>query len=175
MSSSTDPREGPKVCRFNDCLDIWRELPLFSGVPLDVIKVLAYLSGAESFRAGEPLCEQGAPLDRCVFVRCGDLEVTRATAGGEAALQRLGPGSFFGGLGLLAPAKAAYTVRAATDADCLVLTREKFAKTAERFPDILPKILHNVVAHVFRWDEGFLSAHAGECAGRGGETGLSLF
>jgi hypothetical protein len=32
-----------------------------------------------------------------------------------------------------------------------------------------------VVAHVFRWEEAFLTAHAEECAARGNEMGLSLF
>jgi CRP/FNR family transcriptional regulator, cyclic AMP receptor protein len=175
MSSSTDQREGPKPCGFSDYLEILRELPVFSGVSLDVIKVLAYLAGGESFSAGEALCEQGDPMDRCFYLLCGEVDVVRHTGEGEASMSRRREGYFFGGLGLLAAAKALYTVRAATDVECLVLTKEKFTKTAERFPDILPKILHNVVDHVFRWEEAFLKAHAEECVSRGGEMGLSLF
>ncbi|WP_428564140.1 MAG: cyclic nucleotide-binding domain-containing protein [Solidesulfovibrio sp. DCME] len=174
MSLSTDRPLGLKGCGFNDCLDILRELPIFSGVPLDVIKVLAYLSGRESFVAGETLCEQGEPLDRCFYVLSGELEMSRQVGDCPVVLPRRGQGSFFGGLGLLAPAKALFAVKAVADAECLVLTKEKFQKTAERFPEIWPKVLGNVVDHVFRWEETFLAAHAEECA-TSGEMGLSLF
>ena len=177
MSSSTDLREGlsGKACGFNDHLEILRELPIFNGVPLDVVKVLAYLSSVESFSVGEALCEQGDPLERCMYVLCGDVEVLRHAAGCANTMLTRGSGYFFGGLGLLAAAKALYTVRAVTPTQCLTLNKEKFLKTAQRFPDILPKILGNVVEHVFRWDEAFLTAHAEECASRGSEMGLSLF
>lgn len=177
MNSSTEQREGlnGKACGFNDYLEILRELPVFNGVPLDVVKVLAYLSSVETFSAGESLCEQGDPLDRCFYVLCGEVTVSRQAGGCETAMLRRGQDYFFGGLGLLANAKALYSVRAEGGAKCLTLTKEKFLKTAERFPDILPKILGNVVEHVFRWEEAFLTAHAEECAGRGGEMGLSLF
>jgi len=175
MSLSTDRRDGPKACGYNDFLELLRELPLFTGVPLDVVKVLAYLSGVEEFSAGETLCEQGDPMDRCFRVLCGDVDVVRRSRDCEAPMLRRGEGYFFGGLGLLASTKAAYSVRAVGDVKCLVLTKEKFLKTAERFPDILPKILGNVVDHVFRWEEAFLNAHAEECSQRGSEMGLSLF
>lgn len=175
MSLSTDRRDGPKACGFNDCLEMFRELPLLNGVPLDVVKVLAYLSGVEEFSDGEALCEQGEAMDRCFRVLCGEVEVTRRSGETHTAMLRRGEGSFFGGLGLLAPTKSVYTVRAVGDVRCLALTKEKFLKTAERFPDILPKILGNVVNHVFHWEEAFLNAHAEECAGRGHEMGLSLF
>lgn len=175
MSSSTDPAAGRKPCCFTEFLEILRELPVFNGVPLDVIKVLAYLSGVESFVPGEALCQQGEPLETCMYVVSGDVEVLRQSEVCEAGLSRRGSGYVFGGLGLLAPVKALYTVRAVSDVDCLVLTREKFLKTSERFPHIMPRILGNVVSHVFRWEEAFLKAHAEECACRGGEMGLSLF
>ncbi len=174
MSLSTDQPQGPRACGFKDYLEILRELPVFNGVPLDVVKVLAYLAGRENFTSGEALCEQGEALDRCFYVICGEVEVVRQAAACETVFVRRGEGYFFGGLGLLAAAKALYTVRAVTPVDCLVLGKEKFLKTAERFPDILPKILGNVVEHVFRWEEAFLNTHTEDCA-KTGEMGLSLF
>lgn len=174
MSLSTDQPQGLKGCGFNDCLDILRELPVLNGVPLDVVKVLAYLSGRESFVAGEVLCDQGEPLDRCFYILCGEVEMARQEGDCAVTLPRRGLGSFFGGLGLVGNAKALFAVTAVSDVECLVLTKEKFLKTAERFPDVWPKILGNVVEHIFRWEETFLAAHAQECA-TSGEMGLSLF
>jgi len=136
---------------------------------------LAYLAVVETFAPGEGLLEQGEKMEACFFVLDGEVEITRRVEDTQTPLYRRGPGSFVGGLGLLAPAKALFSVRSVTDVHCLVLTREKFLKTAERFPDMLPRILGNVVEHVFRWEEAFVRAHAEECADRSSEMGLSLF
>lgn len=176
MSSSTEPREGAnQPCGFSHCLDLLRDLPLLSGVPLDVIKVLAYLSETETFAPGEALCDQGDPLERCRIVLRGEVEILRRCGEADRVLFRRGEGFFVGGLGLLSPAKSLFGLRAYDNVQCLSLTREKFAKTAERFPNILPKILTNVVEHIFRWEEAYLRAHAAECDQRDGEMGLSLF
>ena len=52
------------------------------------------------------------------------------------------------------------------------------AKARTRINQFAPEkrlTTHNVAAHVFRWEEAFLTAHAEECAARGNEMGLSLF
>jgi len=175
MNSSTEQREGPEPCGFSQALDILRDLPIFSGLSLDVIKVLAYLAVKEIFAPGEVLCEQGEPMDHGFVVLRGEVEVVRRNGDTEAVLFTRGPGTFLGGLGLISPAKSLFTVRASADTCCLLLTKEKFGKTAERFPEMLPKILANVVHHVFAWEEAFLRAQAGACADRGREMGLSLF
>lgn len=175
MNSSTEQREEPKVCGYSHALDTLRDLPLFSGVPLEVIKVLAYLAQKESFAPGELLCDQGEHMDRCFAVLGGEVEVLRRAGETENVLFRRGAGSFFGGLGLIATAKSLFALRAVDETCCLVLGREKFLKTAERFPEMLPKILANVVDHVFRWEQGLLRAQAATGGAPGSEFGLSLF
>jgi CRP-like cAMP-binding protein len=161
MNSSTerpDAHEG--TCGFTTHLDILREVPLFVGMPLDVLKVLAYLSGSESFRAGDNLCVQGEVFDSCRYVMLGHVEILRAAAGGGPALMReAGKGWAFGGLSLLTHhATSLYTIRAKDDVDCLVLSREKFQKSAERFPQILPRVLTAVVDHMFAWEAKVLTS-----------------
>lgn len=176
MSSSTDQAENSQACAFSNNLDILRELPFFTGIPLDVMKVLAYLSSSESFREGDVICAQGESLENCYFVKCGQIEVVRQAEDGEASIAKHGEGFFFGGLALLSQASPLFTVRALKDTECLVISREKFCKTVERFPDILPRILQSVVNHIFKWEEKFLSAHGQECAANGTrDLGLSLF
>lgn len=176
MNSSMEIREGHDVaCDFSRALEILRDLPLLSGAPLEGIKVLAYLAVVETYAPGEALLEQGEKMESSFFLLDGEVEIFRRWEGKEAPLYPRGKGAFFGGLGLLAPTKALFSVRAVTDVRCLVLAREKFLKTAERFPDMLPRILGNVVEHVFRWEETFVRAHAEECADRSAEMGLSLF
>ncbi len=176
MSSSTDQAENSQSCAFSNNLDILRELPFFTGIPLDVMKVMAYLSSTESFAAGDLICAQSENLDSCYFVKCGEIEIVRDIQGEEIPIGRHGEGFFFGGLALLSPSAPLFTVRAATDVECLTLSREKFSKTLERFPEILPKILQSVVSHIFKWEEKYLQKNGKTCAANGSmELGLSLF
>jgi len=176
MISSTETREGCDMpCDFAHALDILRDLPLLSGVSLEGIKVLAYLAVVVSFSPGESLFGQGEKMDAAFFLLDGEVDVSRRWDDTEKHLYRRGQGTFVGGLGLLAPAKSLFSVRAVTNVRCLVLAREKFLKTAERFPDMLPRILGNVVEHVFRWEETFVRSHAAECVDRSSEMGLTLF
>lgn len=176
MNSSMEIREGREAsCDFSRALEILRDLPLLSGVSLEGIKVLAYLAVAESFSAGEELLGQGEKMEAAYFLLDGEVAVSRRWGDTEKHLYSREQGAFLGGLGLLAPAKSLFSVRAVTDVCCLALGREKFLKTAERFPDMLPKILGNVVEHVFRWEETFVRAHAEECVDRTSEMGLTLF
>ena len=160
MNSSTERPDAPDgACGFTTHLDILRELPLFTGMPLDVLKVLAYLSGSESFRTGDSLCVQGEMFDCCRYVMSGRVEILRAPAGGQAEVVGTGGGGWaFGGLSLLTHVKSLYTIRAATDVECLVLSREKFQKAAERFPQMLPRVLAAVVEHMFTWEAKVLSS-----------------
>ena len=66
-----------------------------------------------------------------------------------------------GGLSLLAEMHSLFTVRAAKAPTCLVLTREKFGRVVEQFPDLMPKILKAVVAGVRNWEKEFFTADAG--------------
>jgi hypothetical protein len=164
------------TCGFTAHLDILRELPFFTGVSLDVVKVLAYLSGSESFRAGDVLCGQGEMLDCCRYVVCGEVEIMHAPEEGQAVpVGTGGAGYFFGGLSLLAHVKSLYTVRAASPVDCLVLTREKFQKAAERFPEMLPRVMAAVVEHMFKWEAGVLAVCGKDPAALKGLYGLTLF
>jgi len=93
-----------------------------------------YLAVAESFSAGEVLLGQGEKMDAAYFLLDGEVAVSRRWGDTEKHLYSREQGAFLGGLGLLAPAKSLFSVRAVTDVCCLVLGREKFLKTAERFP-----------------------------------------
>ena len=176
MSSSTEQAQEDRGCQFKEHMDLLRELPFFSAMPLEAVKVLAYLTRTESFKEGEYIYAQGDEVDKAYLVRSGEIEVFYAQENCEPVqVKRLGSGDFFGGLALAGKVKSIFSLRVALSANCLVLEREKFIKTLERFPEMLAPALDAVVRHVLAWEERFMRLHAGECTSQGKEFGLTLF
>ncbi len=175
MNSSTEPKPGTNACSYTEQLEILRGLSLFAGVPLEVSKVLAYLSTTETFSAGDVLVREEEHNEFFRFVTCGALKVTRSVGGQDVLVKQLGPGDSFGGLSLILDAKSLFTIQAAEETTTLSLQREKFLKTAQRFPQILPAALEALASHALSWEERFLARHPEEFANLGQDFGLTLF
>ncbi len=80
-----------------------------------------------SFAAGETVVEQGGGADRFYIITRGQVNVTREDQDGrQVELATLGPGQFFGEIGLLAHTPRTATVRAWTPLEVLALNREAF-------------------------------------------------
>jgi hypothetical protein len=91
-------------------------------------------SRAESLRfaAGTPVVRQGDTADRFYIITQGEVTVTRQDqAGKEVRVATLGPGQFFGEIGLLANTPRTATVAARTPIEVLALDRETFRSVAE--------------------------------------------
>jgi Cyclic nucleotide-binding domain len=85
------------------------------------------------FPAGETVVREGDSADRFYIIKEGEVAVTRRDrAGREAALATLGPGQFFGEMGLLEDAPRTASVHAKTDLEVLALDREAFRRVVEQ-------------------------------------------
>lgn len=160
------------LSEFTRNLDILRQVPFFASLPLEPLKLLAYLSQREVFRPGDELYRQGDHDGRALYFIDGRAELWRE--GIDAPLTDFGPGTFLGGLSLLGEARRLFTLRAVSRVECLVLARERFVKTLERFPDLLPRVLDAVVSGVRDWEEGFVVNHAAVCVACRAGLGVSL-
>lgn len=175
MNSSTEPKPEPNACSYNEQLDILRGLSLFAGVPLEVSKVLAYLSFTETFAQGDTLVRQGEHSEFFRYITCGTVQVTRLAGDQAVLVKQMRPGDSFGGLSLILDAKSLFTVQALEETVTLTLHREKFLKTVQRFPQIQPALLEALASHVLSWEERFLARHPEEFASMGQDFGLTLF
>ena len=175
MNSSTEQKPVGNACAYSDFLDIMRGLPLFARVPLDVCKVLAYLSTAETFQPGDYLVRQGEHAEAFYYLTCGRAEVSRLANGSEVTIKELGAGGSLGGLALILGARSLYSVRVVEQTKAMTLTREKFLKTVQRFPQVEPAMLQSLAEYLLAWEDRFLSRHPEEFAAMGQDFGLSLF
>ena len=155
MNLSTE-HDGLEACAYGRHLDVLRNLPLFSGVAPEALKLLAYLSRAETFAQGDPLAVEGQDAQAFYHIGAGRVLAGRQVGGNEVVVGEIGPGGSFGAMALIVEGKSLYTVRAQEPTTALTLGREAFAKTVERFPALLPALLTALAGHVLAWEEGFI-------------------
>jgi len=65
-------------------------------------------------------------------------------------------------------------VRAQTDLMCLAMTREKFTKAIEQFPELMPRVLQTMVKAIRFWEERLLLEPGGLCDECRKQVGVSL-
>jgi CRP-like cAMP-binding protein len=103
--------------------------PHIAGPELDT---LAERAERLSFSAGEVIIAEGEAADRFYVIEEGEVAVSRQSSeGDEIELATLGPGQFFGEVGLLAETRRTATVRAIDDVKLLGLSWQEFKATLE--------------------------------------------
>ncbi|HSM88773.1 MAG TPA: cyclic nucleotide-binding domain-containing protein [Desulfobacterales bacterium] len=173
MSSLDENNLGPSS-EYQENLDILRQTYFFSGLPLESLKVFAYLCTRAKFKSGDALFNQGEDDGDAFCLISGKAQLERTVDSTRFPVRVLGPGEFIGGLSLLGETRRLYSLRALEDTICLVLSREKFSKTLQQFTGQMPRIFKAVVSAINRWEEHFLEEMPGECGGCTPRMGVSL-
>lgn len=177
MNSSmegNDRCESRETCEFQQNIDALRQIAFFAGLPLEPLKVLAYLAERTTFKPGECLFHEGEADGQAFYILSGQARLERADKEGGRKLTSYGPGDFLGGLALLGDMQRLFSLCAETEVTAMVVTREKFAKTLEQFPDIQARLMENVVDGVRDWEKRFFFDHAGACEVCAAHIGVSL-
>jgi len=162
MTSFTDPdfqcgcRTG-ESSELDENLEILRQVPAFSGIPIEKLRVYAYLSRRICCREGAYLFHQGERDDRGYIIVSGKARLVRQYDDHTAFLETLKEGDFFGGLALLADIKRLFGARALTNLECLTLDRRSFQKLLMQFPELAIKVLDAMIRRIARMEEKLLS------------------
>jgi CRP-like cAMP-binding protein len=135
------------------------QLPLFAGLPLEPLKVLAYLCKRETFQPEEIIFHEHEVDTNAHYILEGQAELIMETDG-EAEYTEFGEGEFIGSMSLFCDMKRLFTLRAKTKVICLTLSRDKFQRIVERFPEITLKIVQAILMRVHEWEESLLREHA---------------
>jgi CRP-like cAMP-binding protein len=173
MSSLEKSNLSPS-CEYQENLDVLRQTYFFSGVPLESLKVFAYLCTRENFKPGEYLFRQGEDDGDAFCIVAGRAQLERSENGEARAVRSCLAGEFIGGLTLLAETQRLYSLRAVEPTVCIVLNRERFTKTIEQFPGQMPRIVRALVGSVIKWEQRFLEDMAGDCGGCLPRLGVSV-
>lgn len=144
MTSPTTTKNQQK-CRISRDLGILRRTELFSGSPIEVIRLLAYLAKHAKYQPGDPILLQGDRAKSAYFILSGRVEITTIHREREITLQHLHENSFFGELALLARFDWFFSARAATEVKLLTIDRESFKKILEKYPEKQDKIIEKII------------------------------
>jgi len=172
MSLSEKNKATPSS-EFQENLEILRQIYFFSGLPLETLKIFAYLCTRENFKQGEHIFRQNEDDGQAFYIVKGKARLEREDNGDTTKLRDCESGEFLGGLTLLGEAGRLFSLKSVADTTCLVLSREKFAKTMAQFPDLMLKICKAVAQSIDTWEKRFLTDQGdqcGECMGRLGVT-----
>jgi CRP-like cAMP-binding protein len=104
-------------------VDRLTRVPLFAGVSKRDLEFVASRVDEVSLKPGQTLIREGQPTESCFLLESGYVQVTR---GGKPAA-RLGPGDFFGEIGMLDRGPATATVVTDGPVEAMVLSHVQFA------------------------------------------------
>lgn len=164
--SSLETDKPTEECELKQNLELLRQTYLFSGIPLEALKVFAYLCSRDKFKEGEYLLRQGEDDGQAFYIICGQAVLEREEGGLIREIRHCREGEFLGGLSLLGSMQRLFSVRAVSETSCLILEREKFARTLSQFHDLMPSLFKALVGGIDGWEKGFLLSrmdHRDEC------------
>jgi len=174
MNLSSGKNEEYQSSEFQENLEILRQIYLFSSLPLENLKVFAYLCTRETFNQGEHLFRQGDDDGQAFYIISGKARLVHTNGGAEQIIRDYETGEFLGGMVLLGNMHRLFSLKASTEVTCLILTREKFCTTVQQFPDLMPRIIKSVVERISAWESGFLVSRGDGCEVCGQKVGVSL-
>jgi len=113
-----------------------QSIPLFAGLSKDDQKVVAQYADEVDVDTGTVLAQEGRLAYEFFAIKAGTAEVK---LGGQRAAE-LGPGDFFGEIGLLAGDRRVASVVAASPMSLIVLTGSQLRAIDSRMPGVAERI-----------------------------------
>jgi len=147
MNSSPEKNEDHQTSEFQQNLELLRNIYFFAGLPLESLKVLAYICTRETFKVGEYLFQQDDDDGQAFYILSGKTELEHRDENGDHMIREYEAEDFLGGLVLL---------------------------SNMRFPELFPKIIKSVVENLSSIEGRFLASSTEGCENCRQMAGFSL-
>jgi CRP-like cAMP-binding protein len=112
------------------------EIPLFAGLNRKERRALAPRTDEVDLEEGRVIVREGEWAYEFFAIEAGTCEVRR----GDQLLAELGPGDFFGEMGLVGDTRRNATVVAKSPLTVVVMTAQAFRQTSRELPEVAAKI-----------------------------------
>ena len=113
-----------------------KAVPLFASLSRKECRAVAPRADEIDLQEGKTLVREGEWAYEFFAIEEGTVEVRR----GDQLLAELGPGDFFGEMGLMADTRRNATVTARSPVKVVVMTAQAFRQTAREHPEVAAKI-----------------------------------
>jgi len=152
MNSLMTTDDSGDKSEFSDNLNILRQIEFFSGLPIEVIKLFAFLCKRQSYKSGDVIFKQDDDDQCSYYIISGSIKLVLEHDGEEHLIKEYDAENFFGVLSLITPMMKPLSMIAKEDTTCLVMTRQAFSKVVGQFPDIPLKIAKAIGQRVLQAD-----------------------
>jgi CRP-like cAMP-binding protein len=121
-----------------------QQIPMFSGIDVGKLKLLAFAGQRISCNTGEIIFRQNDMADAVYIVLDGEVEIFRERADGRVRLARLGPGQLIGEIGVLCERTRTATVEAASELQVLRIEKSVFLDFVKELPQLAISIIREL-------------------------------
>ena len=173
MNSSAADNRSKASCEFQDNLEILRQIDFFAGLPIETLKIFAYLCSRETYQTGDYLFVENDDDGQAFYLISGQAVLMHGAEVAANEVRIFASGQFLGSLALLGSMPRLFSLKAVEPVQCLILSREKFTKAIEQFPELMPRLLKSVVAGIRSWEKGSIRAIAEQGETLRGMAGIS--
>ena len=139
-------------------LVLLRNVPLFSGLDEVELEKLSRVAGRRSMSRGEQVVRAGESADSLLIMLTGRAKVTNFDEEGrEIILAWLGPGEFFGEMGLIDDSPRSATVIAVENCELLTLGKAEFQRCMQENFQVAQKLMQILVRRLREADRNIES------------------
>jgi len=125
---------------------VLRTVPLFAGFPEELLRTLSAVVTRRSAPRGSIIMAAGDPTDSLYLVISGRLKVMMGDSEGkEVILSLLGPGEFFGEMGLIDDSPRSASVVAIEPCELLAISKRDFKKCLEENFEVAMGVMRGLV------------------------------
>jgi len=150
MNSFMNTSEADNKSEFVSNLNIFRQIDFFSGLPIEAIKLFAFLCKRQSYKTGDFIFHQDDDDGCCYYILSGKAKLIFTKEEKEYFIREYEPENYFGVLSLMTPMVKQFSLIATQDTTCMVMTRKAFSKVVDQFPDIPLKITRSIGERVLQ-------------------------
>jgi len=133
------------MSKLKDEVDLLRSIPMFSNVPPNKLKLLAFASDRMTFDKGQNLFLQGDVADAAYVIIEGTADVLVGSSEGESSVAKLARNAFVGDMAIFSDIRRTATVRALEHLEVLRIKKEHMMEMVLTEPSLTLAVLETLV------------------------------
>ncbi len=145
----------------NEEVELLQQIPLFAKIEPSKLKLLAFTSERQKFRAEEELFHQGDIGDAAYIIIGGEADVILTTDSGDIHVATFKRNDIVGEIAILCDVPRTATVRAKEELEVLKISKDLFFRMVGEFPQMAVEIMRELALRLDRTTDQLMKASSG--------------